>query len=116
MKEKLEFFKQKFEEYLKLKEQISAELQLYVVDQSIPLDERWDVFCKSGLGNEESFYEDFKNFKVDDWCDNFDRHETIILTDIVKESWFYTFKSDEAYNEFREDVLKRFIRSFINDW
>lgn len=116
MKEKLELLQQKVAELIAFKSELVKELKIYVVDKSISLDERWDLFIKADVGEELYDYENFVNFSSDDWCDHFNRHQTIDLTQVKKENWYYKFESDEAYNEFREDVLSRFIKSFKNDW
>lgn len=43
------------------------------------------------------------------------RHEIVNLRDIS--DWgIDSLESDEAYDEFREDVLSKFIKSFEWDW
>ena len=37
-------------EMLSHQEQITSKLKEWVKDKDVPLDERWDVFIKSGLG------------------------------------------------------------------
>ncbi len=104
--------KEQVEELEKLKLKITANLKEWVKDKSISLDERWDVFIKSDLGDHKTYYEDFVNFESDDYCDNFEKYQTLNLSNAIN----YKNFSDEEYNEFREDVLNKFIKSFKWDW
>ncbi len=109
--------KEKIEQLGKLKVEITSELKEWVKDKSIPLDERWDTFFKSGLGRHISSIETFVNLTGNDICSVFQpsRHETIHLGDIA-EYGISSIESEEAYNEFREDVLNKFVKSFEWDW
>ncbi len=107
--------KEKIQELEKLKLKLTADLKEWVKDKSIPLDERWEVFFASGLGDHETCYEDFVNLNSDDYCDRVSRHEVIYLSDI-RDWGIDSLESDEDYDAFREDVLERFIKSFEFDW
>lgn len=116
MKDKLELLKQKVKELEQYKRVLADELRLFVVDRSIPLQERWEIFKHSDLGEHSTYTADFVNFESDDWCDAFDRHVTIDLLSVQQNNWYYVFENEDAYNEFREDVLRCFMKSFENDW
>ena len=109
--------KEKIEQLDKLKQQLTSELREWVKDKSIPLDERWDVFFASGLGVHSGSLENFVNLTDDDLANvrDFNRYEIVDL-DYVREYGSITLESDEAYDEFREDVLSKFIKSFEWDW
>ena len=51
--------KEKIEKFLEEKKLLTEKLKLWVVDKSIPLGERWDLFIKSELGIEEPYIIDF---------------------------------------------------------
>ena len=106
--------KEKIEQLAKQKQELTVELREWVKDKSIPLDERWDVFFASGLGSHIGSIEEFVNLNSDDYCDNMQRHEIVHLGDVS--DWVGSLTSDEAYDEFREDVLSKFIKSFEWDW
>ena len=110
MLEKIELFKQQ-ENLLK------SELRDWVKDKSITLDERWSVFFKSELGDHSSGIEDFINLDSDDIASVMDhhRHEIVYLEDI-SEYGIESIKNENDYNEFREDVLNKFIKSYEWDW
>ena len=109
--------KKEIEELEKLKLKITTNLKEWVKDRSISLDERWNLFFKSNLGDHKNWIEDFKNLDSDDLVKSrdYNRHETVYLEDL-KEYGVESIESDENYNEFREDVLSKFIKSFEWDW
>lgn len=109
--------KERIEQLAKLKVEITSDLREWVKDKSIPLDERWDVFFASGLGIHSGNIEKFINLNDDDLVSRMDynRHEIVKLGDI-REYGIDSLESDEDYNDFREDVLEKFIKSFEWDW
>ena len=107
--------KEQIEELEKLKLKITANLKEWVKDKSVSLDERWNVFFKSGLGMHVGSIEDFVNLDPDDYCDNVSRCETIDLQDI-RDWGIKSIELNEDYDAFREDVLNKFIKSFEWDW
>lgn len=119
--------KDKIEEFLKTKEQLTEELKIWVKDKSIPLEERWEVFIKSELGEQSDFYEDFVHIESDEYNPDghfhIDRHELITVQEILEraqEANYYSkeimLDTEEKIIEFKEEVLSKFIYSFENDW
>jgi len=113
--------KEKIQAALDVLSSCKAEFKEWVKDKSIPLDERWKLFIDSKLGDRKGYYQSFKNFNSNDYYDKFywDRHMTIEVDDMYErgcEDNFEYFGSPEKANEFREDVLNKFIYSFNNDW
>lgn len=103
---------QEIEDLIELNKKLAEKLKVWVVDKSIDINVRWDAFIKSDLGEHKSYYEDFVNFNTDDYCDNIDKYQVIKLSDATNFKCF----SNEEYDEFREDVLSKFIKSFEFDW
>ena len=109
--------KEQIEELEKLKLKITANLKEYVKDKSIPLDERWNLFFESNLGSHSNYIENFVNLDSNDLANSrdYNRHETVDLQDL-REYGVESIESDKEYDEFREDVLNKFIQSFEWDW
>ncbi len=109
--------KEKIQQLKDLKQELTLELKEWVKDKTIPLDERWDLFFQSDLGDHRTWIEDFKNLDSDNIAKNRDvnRHETIYL-DTIEEWYIKSIEDSEKYDEFREDVLSKFIQSFEWDW
>lgn len=112
--------KEKIEDALKVLKECKEEFKQWVKDQSVPLDERWNLFIQSKLGDHRHYYERFANFPSDGYYDDFfwDRHMTITVDNMYEaglDREGYLDTQDKA-DEFREDVLRQFIYSFNIDW
>lgn len=109
---------------------IIEEYQQYIVDTSIPLNDRWDVFSAAPdeWKNQDSFIPHFsfeKKIPNFSWYDVFykERYQTIYLSDIIeglesnldwhmkKFSW-----TQDLVDEWKEEVLAMNLGSFIYDW
>lgn len=117
--------KEKIEQFLKEKEILTEELKEWVKDKSIPLEERWEVFVKSELGERISYYEQFEGVESDGYYDNYyiEKYQTVTTGQLfeIASKPTYTNKepelnTQEQKDSFREDVLDKFIKSFENDW
>ncbi len=106
--------KAKIVKFLVEKDKLTQELKEWVKDKSISLDERWEVFIESDLGTHKCSYEDFAHFNSDMYCDDTRRGATIYLSDV--EDTYFENNTLEEINEFKEDVLNSFIKSFEFDW
>jgi len=112
----------KIEQFLDEKAKLTKELQEWVVDKVIPLEERWNLFIKSGLGGHTWVYVDFDTDIGRDYCDDLEqKYETHKVTDVL--SWAEDQEDHEKprYTEnqiidFKESVLIKFIKSFDFDW
>ena len=68
--------------YLDLRNETKEKLKAYVIDMSIPLEKRWDMFIISGLG-------EIKNTVIKEWnvsimeVESFPQSETILITDLL---------------------------------
>ena len=124
--------RQTVDEMLHHQAQITANLKLWVVDKDIPLDERWDVFIKSGLGTKDSWITRFDSLGQDyfmyDGEYHCERYQTIHMDNVwermTDDTRLYltefsdTLKPEVAakLDPFREEVLEKFIQSFYYDW
>ncbi len=121
-------------------------IRQYVVDKSFPLEERWNVFVKSGLGKIAAYIQhfdalnDFKgsvNNAVEEDLHDYQNRGTLIdlteLPDLLEEYEYIgkIFKVETSYdgNEFKEVVftqehlnqlkeewLTKFIKGYHFDW
>ncbi len=96
-------------------EGIKIEVKEYCQDTSKPLDERWDLFINSELGDEKWYYEDF-NCKigreaVEDCEDKYSLHnvETVLEYNEYEDD-------DPEVIIYKEAVLANFIKSWQYDW
>lgn len=109
--------KEKIENFLKLKEELKKELKEYVKDKKIPLEERWELFVKSKLGNHSRYYYEFEGI---DWnrYTLYDDFYTDKYAQITVDAMLETARELEDFDEiaFKKDVLNKFIYSFENDW
>jgi hypothetical protein len=110
--------KEKIEKYLEDKDILTKEMKLWVVDKTVPLDERWNLFLESQLGDDKSYIERFDCKVGDNMVDDM---ENKYAKFDIKTSWDYGVFDDYEYSEeemieYKENVLKSFIKSFQNDW
>ena len=110
---------EKIKKFKELQDSLKGELRLWVVDKSIPLEERWKVFIDSKLGDYKSFIERFNCVVGEEYIDTL---ETKYSTEDVEQILEWAEDEDEnSYTpediiEFKENVLKKFIYSFQFDW
>lgn len=100
----------RLELFNKAKENIKSDLKKFVVDKSYPLNERWNLFIESDLGDDDVFIPFFKSFDIDH-CRDFNRYELISVEEILE-----NLETEEEENNFKEEILQMFIKSFIFDW
>lgn len=110
----------------------------YIVDKKYPLEDRWEVFCKAvdnGLAEQDPFMINLNSLHDDiimyEGLVHADRYMTIDIPSIIEryednfqengEPW----KSNnldkwEEFNfdpvAFKEEVMEKFIGSFVYDW
>ena len=97
----------------------------YVQNKDFPLDERWEVFENSDLGDHEIYYVDFKSINLVDIYE-LNRYEIVNVIDKVQniiEDYEYCLENKEEYrftleqiNDLKEEVLEEFVKSFKFDW
>lgn len=100
----------RLELFNKAKENIKSDLKKFVADKSYPLNERWNLFIESDLGNNDIFIPSFKSFDIDHYGD-FNKYELVSVEKILE-----NLETEEEENNFKEEILQMFIKSFIFDW
>lgn len=117
--------KEKINELILLQAQYKGELREWVKDKSIPLEERWSTFIKSKLGEHRTSYEEFEWIDSDNYYDDYhiERHETVYIDKLYEQGITPRYRTNQAelnteekQQEFKEDVLNKFIYSFKMDW
>lgn len=96
-----------------------------LTDKRIPLDTRWQAFVESGLGEHSGWIEHFEgDGDITDVCESaplyISKYQTVDTIDAynqiqenVNEGEEYEGWEPDVY---REDVLKKFIRTWEMDW
>jgi hypothetical protein len=101
---------------------LEGRLKKVVTDTSIPLEDRWDLFVQSGMGDHEPWIQHFEALKdyEDDLYDGLERHSTVEITELLIHLGELEFESQHAKihvtDAFKEEVLSQFIRAFTYDW
>jgi len=97
----------------KQKEDLTQKVKSFCQNKEYPLDDRWNLFIESDLGEHQSWYLDLNSVDLYNYYSNRERHQKI-------ESKYLIFWLDEhAYtnvNEIKEEILQLFIKSFEYDW
>jgi len=111
--------KEKIEQFFLLKKELEIELVEWVKDKSIPLEERWDVFIKSKLGNHSGgLYWNFESLDEELFHSEHGKYETLNVEDVI--SWFARNNKNKYtetdFNNFKEEALAEFIYSWDLDW
>jgi hypothetical protein len=107
------------------------EIKTICQDKTLSLDDRWELFASSNLGEHSQWIEHFNNIDLED----FSRYGYINLIDIVDsrldDLGFYDYEeiskecdfnlqqySDELdkINKLREEILEKWIKSYTIDW
>ena len=115
--------KEKIKDFLETKKEIVNILKKFVVNKEISLDDRWNLFIESDLGEIDSFYMEPPGI---DWnkkslYDDFhaDKYSTVLATDMLEtindEAEEFNW-NDNKQKEFKEFFLKEFTKGFIHDW
>ena len=127
---------------LREKQTFETEFKAFIKDQSIPLDERWDLFkfaCENNLfvnvescGGDSKILDSHSNFTWYDWF-RVDRGNTVIYTEIIEHLEYdlrkaldinYKYKqldtcllkSQEEIDELKEEFLNTGYSGFVYDW
>lgn len=128
MKTKIQTHKEAIVMYFDIKDNIKEVVKQYVQDTSIDLDERWEIFEKSDLGEHQSWIAHFDSLHDDicmyDGLVHVDRHQIVTVFDIV-ERYNDDLRSDDIEDwekfgfdpvAFKEEALAKFIKSWEYDW
>ena len=110
----------------------------FIINKSYPLEDRWEVFCKAidcGLTESQSYVPRLDNLHDDmvmyDGVVHAERYQTFTMPDII-ERYNDNFDKDgnpceygnlDKWNKFgfdpvafKEEVMEKFIGSFMYDW
>jgi hypothetical protein len=115
--------KELISQHKKERELLIEKLKDYCKDRTIPLEERWELFIESDLGEIDNYYHepDGINWNKYTLYDDFncDKYATIDVKGMLKtckkvlvDDENFTF--DEVV--FKEYFLNKFLKGFINDW
>ena len=124
-----ESLQKQIDEIVRLQKLLDGEVKIFVQNKDIPLDERWDFFVKSECGEEKGWVEHVKSLEDNDieYYDDFyfERHQTVTMNSIAERlyDWirwpdkeFSEEKLKKIYDDFREEAIAKFIKSFEYDW
>lgn len=97
-----------------------------IKDKSVPLDERWELFCRApdSIKLHDRWIHEFKweeKHQAISWYDDFymDRHQTVdmqAIIEIMEENESGTEYSEEMILDMKEEILDKNLGSFCNDW
>ena len=109
-------------QFNKQKQELTEELRIYVKDKVIPLEDRWEAFKLSKLGNTDSWVMTFESLNVlysgeVSWYDDFyiDKYQTVNMVDLVENLYESNF-TEKQIDAVKGEVLNTFTLSFVNDW
>lgn len=122
-----ELFKKTVKDYLSQTKILKKTADAYFADESIPLEERWEVFklCPDTLKNHDIYIVRFdleKQFGEIFWYDDFytDRYATVDMVDVVEHCQDNETDDDcekpGMAEAFKKEILKTNLGSFIMDW
>ena len=90
----------KLDRIKQLKDELEQELKQIIQDKTQDLDERWDLFIESGLGNCESWIQDFKF-----WVPKFASHQGAGSAQVIIDALHNNYNRSETVN--LEDLYHR---------
>jgi hypothetical protein len=128
--------KQKILDFFELRDKIEETVRDYVQDTLLPLDDRWEIFEKSGFGDCPCWVQNLKSLHHDILCYDglvhIDRNQTVSVFYIVEryyedlqdalENTFSVNKMEEwrKYKfdpvAFKEECLAKFLKGWKYDW
>lgn len=105
-------------DFLKEKQLIEVDLQKWVTDQSISLDERWEVFILSGLGRKIDGEFPGVNWSKHTFYDDFymDRYSVQNVKYILEHALENNLFEKDGEILFKEFCLSKFVNQIENDW
>jgi hypothetical protein len=127
--------KQQILDFFELRDKIEDVVKQYVKDKSIPLDDRWEIFEKSGFGKHNCYIQHLDSLHDDicmyDGLVHVDRNQDVSVFDIIE-----AYKEAvESYDEddddedilkwkrygfdpdsFKEECMQKFVKGWKYDW
>jgi len=104
------------------KQELQNDLKVYVQDKSLPLSDRWEIFCLAGnedLVPTSGWIEYYNSVDIEQYLADRQRYSTVYLEYAIE---FFEERDDdkrmedEEINTFKEEILNKFIWSFELDW
>lgn len=102
-------------------EALKIGFQKFIVDQSIPLDERWQAWvdAPADVKNHKGWIEHFTNLPEDfimyDGPYHAERYETVKMLNLVERIEEAEYMSIDL-NALKEEILSKNLASFTYDW
>lgn len=123
----------------KQKKELTRKVKLFCQNKEYPLDDRWNLFINSDLGNHKNYIQDFAIIDLE-YLRDFNKYELVKSDDLI--DMYFDYLSDDLYDNlnmtcnygtdeyqsfiethvnpkvdaFKEEILKLFIKSFTYDW
>ncbi len=109
---------------------LREDLKIWVVNKDIPLDERWELFIKSELGESEGWNLNLNSLPRDyvsyDGSISCERYQTMRMEEVIDVLEYQVGNLDSRYvhkdakyvciEDVKEEILEKFIKSFTFDW
>ena len=105
--------KEKVEQFIASRDALKKELIKFCKDKSIPLQERWELFLKSDLGDVSEWSSDCKVIRdiVHEDCFAYEKYSTHMYENIIND-----LDDDQHKIAVQEYALKKFEKGFTHDW
>lgn len=128
--------KQKILDFFELRDKIEQVVKNYVQDKTVPLDDRWEIFEKSGFGEHQYYSVHLDSLHDDivmyDGLVHADRHQSISVFEIIEkynenkedfEKQNYAAKNFLEWQKykfdpiaFKEECISKFLKGWDHDW
>ena len=116
MQEELRNYLQAEKDFYASQASFRARFKEWCQDTTVPLEDRWNAFCDSKLGDEERDV-----YPLEEWvsanstteiCAEYDRRTVVDSEDLIGTCMVPKDKEDE----YKEYVLEKYVRSVKVDW
>lgn len=105
-------------------EQLKQKVISFVQDKSISLEDRWEVFVDSDLGDSSRWISAYGPFDGSKDADEFyfNRHQVVDMVDLVNmliennAANCGVIRTLDEINEIKEGMLQKFEQRFVYDW
>lgn len=101
------------------KKELENDLKVYVQDKSLPLSDRWEIFCLAeDIMPEKGSIMKFKSWEVNQLIVNsYSRYQSVDLISLVRDMENRDIEIGYiSIEDFKEEILDRFICGFNLDW
>lgn len=119
--------KEKILAFFEMRDNIEEVVRDYVQDTLLPLDERWEIFEKSGFGCHHPFVAHFesldRNLVCYDGPFHTERNQSVSVFEVIERYYESDKKRLEIWEKykfdpvaFKEECLAKFIKGWVYDW